>query len=218
MAGAEALALDLLVGVEKRDGLTGLVVDRDTLGEGGAAPAAADHLVEVIPAGESVVRRVDVDESAAIHDEFREGVLHCGAPFRSVVVVHDDLVVRELRGPLFPFGGVGLLEGGFFGVPFLGRGVEGFLRGGVAGLGLGRLGLGEGGGSGGNGHGEATGGLEGGLGGLGRANPVVVITSVEHEDADFLGGSEGEGQEGEQADEPELVQGFHGESLIGGIS
>jgi hypothetical protein len=46
----------------------------------------------------------------------------------------------------------------------------------------------------------------------------VVVTSIEDEDADLLGGSEGEGQEGEQADEPELVQGFHGESLIGGIS
>ena len=106
VAGAEALALDLLVGVEKCDGLAGLVVDRDPLGECGAAPAAANHLIEVVPAGEGVVRRVDVDESAAAHDELREGILHRGAPFRSVVVIHDDLVVGEFRGPLFPLGGV----------------------------------------------------------------------------------------------------------------
>ena len=46
----------------------------------------------------------------------------------------------------------------------------------------------------------------------------MVVASIEHQDANLLGGSEGEGQEGEQADESELVQGFHGEVLIGGIS
>ena len=37
VAGAEALALDLLLGVDERDGLAGLVVDGDALAEGGAA-------------------------------------------------------------------------------------------------------------------------------------------------------------------------------------
>ena len=88
---------------------------------------------------------------------------------------------------------MGLDEGGFLGVPLLHRGVEGFLRGGVTGLRAAGLGLGEAGGRGGDGHGEATGGLEGGLAGFGRADPVVVVAAVEDEDADLVGGLEGQG-------------------------
>ena len=75
--------------------------------------------------------------------------------------------------------------------------------------------LGEGGGGGGYRDGEETRCFEGGLGGLGRADPVVIIAAVEDEDADLFGRSERKGQKGEQADEPEFMEGFHGGGVIG---
>ena len=208
---AEALGLDLLVGLGDRDGLAGGVVDGHALPEGRAAPAHADHLVEVLPAREGVVGRVDVDQAAALEDVLGERVLHVGAPFRAVVVVHDHGVVGELGRPLAPGVRVGLVEGGLFFLPGLERGVVSLLAVGVARLGLGRLGLGERGRGGRDVDLEAAGGLEGGLAGLGRADPVVVVATVDDQDLDGVGRGERQGQEGEQAEEPERFQGFHGE-------
>ncbi len=62
------------------------------------APAAdANHFVVFHPLRESIVRRVNADEAAAVLDEILERGLGCGTPISAVVVENDDAVFGEVR-------------------------------------------------------------------------------------------------------------------------
>ena len=197
VSGTKAFGSDFFLIVGDADGFAGRIIDGDALAEVGPAPACANHLVEVIPARESVVRRVDIDEAAAVEYEVGERIFHVGAPFRAVVIIHDDLVVRELRHPPVPLGSMGTIERCLFGVPGFHVGVESFFGGGIAGLGFRWLGFRKGGGGGGYRDGEETRCFERGLARFGGAEPVVIIAAVEDEDADLFGRAERKGQKGE---------------------
>ena len=82
-------------------GLTRLI-DYKTFAEAAFAPTKADHVVELRPVSEGIVRAVDEQHTAAVAHKLNEALLHCLWPVGAVVVHDDGFVFGEINRPLYP--------------------------------------------------------------------------------------------------------------------
>lgn len=80
------------------------LIDDKTFAKAALAPAKADHVVELRPVSEGVVRAVDEQHSATVAHELDEALLHRLWPVGAVVVHNDGFVFGEINRPLQPFG------------------------------------------------------------------------------------------------------------------
>ena len=164
----------------------------DAVSEICRTPAQSDHLIVGIPIAEGIVGGMDEDQATALSDKFNRRLFGFLGPLSPVVVENHRLMRTLERIPVLPFGLVF-----FFVILFCGllNGTETLV--GIFKV-LGRIrfgapdpldGFGLGGGF--HFHGKAVRRLQGGMQGVGRTLPIVVVLSVYNEHWNLPGAEAG---------------------------